>query len=409
MRQTDIAIVGGGLGGSAAAAMLGRAGIDTVLIDPHRAYPPDFRCEKLDHAQVELVQKAGLADVILPAAVLDREVAIARFGRLVERRPNQQYGILYDKLVNTVRAAIPGDVPFIEAKATAISTSENRQQITLSNGEEISARLVVLANGLNIGLRHSLGLEREVLSECHSISMGFDIAPAGRANFDFRGLTYYPQHAEQKLAYLTFFPVSQDASLRANLFCYRDMHDPWLRQMRANPRETMLAAMPGLDRLLGDFEVIGPVKVRPIDLYVTTGYRQAGIVLIGDAFATSCPAAGTGTNKVFTDVERLCNRHIGRWLASGGMGADKIASFYDDPVKQVCEEHCLAKAYYLRDLSTATGLAWTARRWGRFLGHWGVGTLRSVGDQLSIFPHCREDVGATGAAGSSAIRRVSNE
>ena len=35
MRQTDIAIVGGGLAGSTAAAMLGRAGISTLVIDPH--------------------------------------------------------------------------------------------------------------------------------------------------------------------------------------------------------------------------------------------------------------------------------------------------------------------------------------------------------------------------------------
>src|SRR5262245_26255163 len=111
MRKTDIAIVGGGLAGSAAAAMLGRAGIDIVLVDPHRVYPADFRCEKLDHSQVELVHKAGLADDVLPAAVLDGEVAVARFGRLVERRPNGQYGILYDKLINTVRTAIPADVP----------------------------------------------------------------------------------------------------------------------------------------------------------------------------------------------------------------------------------------------------------------------------------------------------------
>ena len=47
-RQTDVAIVGGGLAGSMAAAMLGRAGIDAVLIDPHAVYPEDFRCEKLD-------------------------------------------------------------------------------------------------------------------------------------------------------------------------------------------------------------------------------------------------------------------------------------------------------------------------------------------------------------------------
>jgi len=86
------------------------------------------------------------------------------------------------------------------------------------------------------------------------------------------------------------------------------------------------------------------MRREPVDLCVTTGYRQAGVVLIGDAFATSCPAAGTGTNKVLTDVERLCRGHIGRWLASGGMDADKIADFYDDPVKLACEEHSLAKA-----------------------------------------------------------------
>ncbi len=47
MRYTDIAIIGGGLSGSTAAAMLGRAGISTVLIDPHESYPADFRVEKL--------------------------------------------------------------------------------------------------------------------------------------------------------------------------------------------------------------------------------------------------------------------------------------------------------------------------------------------------------------------------
>ena len=47
MKYTDIAIIGGGLAGSTAAAMLGRAGIPAVLIDPHPAYPLDFRVEKI--------------------------------------------------------------------------------------------------------------------------------------------------------------------------------------------------------------------------------------------------------------------------------------------------------------------------------------------------------------------------
>src|SRR5215203_2668242 len=107
MRYTDIAIIGGGLAGSTAAAMLGRAGVSTVLIDPHTVYPPDFRCEKLDSSQVELLYKTGLAAPIFAAATLDDEISIARFGRLVETRPARQYGVLYDCLVNTMRAQIP--------------------------------------------------------------------------------------------------------------------------------------------------------------------------------------------------------------------------------------------------------------------------------------------------------------
>jgi 2-polyprenyl-6-methoxyphenol hydroxylase-like FAD-dependent oxidoreductase len=113
MRHADIAIIGGGLAGSTAAAMLGRAGIDAVLIDPHQLYPKDFRCEKLDASQVALLRKTGLADVVLPAATRDGEVSVARFGHFVERRPNEQYDILYDALVNTLRAAIPPNVEVI--------------------------------------------------------------------------------------------------------------------------------------------------------------------------------------------------------------------------------------------------------------------------------------------------------
>src|SRR5262245_56088908 len=117
MLHTDVAIVGGGLAGSTAAAMLGRAGIGVVLIDPHQRYPQDFRCEKLDASQVRLLRATGIGDAVLRAATPDSEVWIARFGRLVEKKPNGQYDLLYDDLVNTIRAQIPGRVRFIRGKA----------------------------------------------------------------------------------------------------------------------------------------------------------------------------------------------------------------------------------------------------------------------------------------------------
>ena len=114
---------------------------------------------------------------------------------------------------------------------------------------------------------------------------------------------------------------------------------------------------PGLRRLMGDFTVTGFVQIRPVDLYVTNGYRQNGVVLVGDAFSTSCPAAGTGARKVLVDVERLCNVHIPRWLATPGMGEAKIAAFYDDPVKQACDVLCAKKAFGLRSYSIDPALA----------------------------------------------------
>src|SRR6185436_20775050 len=123
MRQTDIVIAGGGLAGSCAAAMLGGAGCRCLLVDPHAVYPPDFRCEKIDGTQAAVLRKTGLADAVLRAATLDGESWVARFGRLLEKRPGDQHGIHYDTLVNTMRGQIPPTVEFIHGKVTDVTAS----------------------------------------------------------------------------------------------------------------------------------------------------------------------------------------------------------------------------------------------------------------------------------------------
>jgi 2-polyprenyl-6-methoxyphenol hydroxylase-like FAD-dependent oxidoreductase len=376
MRQTEILIAGGGLAGSTAAAMLGRAGHSAVLVDPHAVYPPDFRAEKLDSTQTAILRKTGAGDAVLRAATLDGETWVARFARLIEKRPGDQHGIFYDTLVNTMRGEIPPTVSVIHAKVMDVATSVDRQTVTLSSGEQLSARLVVVANGLNVGLRHKLGMKRRDISKTHSIMLGFDLAPAGPKSFSFPALSYYGEHPSDRAAYITLFPVGQ--TMRANLSVYRDMDDPWLKQFREAPREELMALMPALAKMIGAYDVPGKVQIRPADLYVTEGVNQPGVVLVGDAFSTSCPAAGTGTGKVFTDVERLCNVYIPRWLATPGMSVEKIAAFYADPVRAAYHAHSAHKAFHLRSLTIDTGLAWAARRWGRFLARASIGTLREI-------------------------------
>src|SRR5262245_50363498 len=118
MKYTDIAIIGGGLAGSTAAAMLGRAGAAAVLVDPQRVYPPDFRIEKLGGAeQIGRLARTGLGDAVLRRATHDGVNWIARYGILLDKPPSLQFGIMYDSLVNTIRAEIPNGVERIVAKA----------------------------------------------------------------------------------------------------------------------------------------------------------------------------------------------------------------------------------------------------------------------------------------------------
>jgi flavin-dependent dehydrogenase len=44
VRGTDVAIIGGDPAGSTCAATPGRAGADTILIDPHDIFREDFHC-----------------------------------------------------------------------------------------------------------------------------------------------------------------------------------------------------------------------------------------------------------------------------------------------------------------------------------------------------------------------------
>ena len=60
------------------------------------------------------------------------------------------------------------------------------------------------------------------------------------------------------------------------------------------------------------------------------------------------------------------------------MGADKIASFYDDPVKMACDAWSMAKAFSFRAVSIDTTPYWRAQRWARFLSWLGKGILRRI-------------------------------
>jgi 2-polyprenyl-6-methoxyphenol hydroxylase-like FAD-dependent oxidoreductase len=339
--------------------MLGQAGYRVVLIDVHPVYPSDFRVEKIAGDQVTMLRRLGFLDVIASGATRVDEIINAAFGRVLDRTVGEHYSIVYADIVKIARGQIPPQVTFLIGRVAEIKTSPDRQRITVTSGGVIEARLVVLATGQGDFLRQKLGIVRRVNFPKHSLSFGFTVQLAS-APLGFSALTYYGEHPRDRIDYLTLLPLG--SALRANLFTFCDHRDPWARAFRHDPKGMLLQILPGLANFLPEFEVIGSAQLFVMDLSVVENHVRDGTVLIGDAFQTSCPAAGTGVSRLLVDVDRLCRNHIPNWLRTPGMGVEKIAQFYADPVKRAADQRARLSSCYRRSLTIDQSPYWELRR-----------------------------------------------
>lgn len=356
---SDVTIIGAGAAGSMAAIVLARRGISVTLVDMRAKHPPEFRCEKIVDDQLELIEQLQLLDLLKPVATRVDRMLVVRPGNIQELRKTTEYGFSYQDLINSLRANVPGRVRFVNERVAKIRNSEEIQTIELANGETLSTRLVVLATGLAQGLRQNLGMTLDTVHHHHSLCVGFSVRPGAGQKFNFPALTYYSERLESGIAYITLFPMGD--VMRANLFTYHGYQDPFVAAIRSNPVSTLYGSMPGLEKFLGSFEMTDGVRIRMIDLDRVANHRQHGVVLIGDAFQTSCPATGTGLTRCMNDVARL-SEHIDDWLAAPGMSRDKLASFYDDRRKTSVDEKATYAAHYARKFATDRSLSWDLRR-----------------------------------------------
>ncbi len=373
MEHTDIAIVGAGLAGSLCAGMLGKKGVSHVLIDPREAYPDEFRCEKFNHQQIELLEETGLAKNVLSDLMPVKDVWMARFGRLVRKQHYPHYGFSYHQAVNAVRRHHVNQDNFKLGSVQSITCSGQEHIIETSDGTEISAKLVVLATGANAALQKQLGMSQEMLSERHCLAIGFDLEP--ETDFEFDTMTYWPESASGKMSYLTFFRTN--TGWRANLFGYWNLKDPQIANLKSDPFRCLVSLMPNLEKITGRFSVTGKLRVRPINLYQWNANQVDGVVALGDAWSSSCPGAGTGTTKAMNDALLISKTFIPRWLEHGPMNADTLSEFYNAPRKLEIDTESIDEAYKLRHITLSKSLYWQAQRWARFLYHGMRGKLAS--------------------------------
>ena len=328
--KTDVAIIGGGLAGSVLATVLARRKVNVTLIEPKRRYPECFKAEKLEPDQWQLLQKYNILETVLPVCERIEAVQVASSGRMLGVAPILQYGYSYHDLVNRIREDFPDSLNVIWDRVTGIHSSDDIQQLELSDGTHLQSRLAVVATG-NVGRLHKeLGTRKAMVSRQHSFHFGFNVEPVN-GQFQFDSLTYHGDEQRSGADYLTIFRIP--GAMRANLFTYWKPTEDVVKSFSANPRRSLTEIMPGLRDILGEFVISSNVERFGIDLYTLDDTVIPGVIYIADACQSVCPATGTGLSKVFTDVDVLLDDKISLWLDTPGMGTDKIHEYYADARK----------------------------------------------------------------------------
>lgn len=178
--KTDVLVSGGGVAGLTAAAAFGSAGFRVICTDPappmtqRDAEGADHRSTAFLHPSIPVLEAAGLWERLAPhAAPLQIMRIVDAGGPVAEPRvikdfdaaeiSDQPFGWnLPNWLLRREMVARLQDLPnvtFLPGTATArVLTREAEALATLSNGQTLSARLIIAADGRNSTVRDQVGI-----------------------------------------------------------------------------------------------------------------------------------------------------------------------------------------------------------------------------------------------------------
>lgn len=309
----DALVIGGGLAGGAAALALASTGLEVMLIDAGRAPDPetphDGRAYSTPSGSRNFWRALGVWDRVAAEAqeisdilVTDgrvgegaaplflhfdhRDPAGGGFGAMIEDRHLRP--AVYDAL-----AEAPGATVRHGARVATTRPGPGRAIAVLDTGEEISARLIVAADGRESPLRAAAGIER--------------LRWSYRQNGMVSAVAHEKPH--QGVAHEYFLPAGPFAILplkgnRASLVWTESRTEA--ARIHALPDDLYLAE---LETRFGDFlgrlTLEGPRWTYPLGFSLAHDYAAPRLALLGDAAHAVHPIAGQGLNLGLRDAAAL--------------------------------------------------------------------------------------------------------
>ncbi|GCB43860.1 FAD-dependent monooxygenase [Streptomyces sp. NL15-2K] len=164
-----IAVVGGGIGGLAAAAFLRRAGLSATVYEQAPALGEVGAGLVVAPNAVRLLRHLGVMERLLRRAVpLDwgwefrrwangRVLSVEKLSGVCERLYGERtYVVHRADLLDTVRSAVPGEWIRLGARCTSVDLRQNGVHLDFADGTRIEADVVIGADGVHSSVRNAV-------------------------------------------------------------------------------------------------------------------------------------------------------------------------------------------------------------------------------------------------------------
>jgi geranylgeranyl reductase family protein len=369
---TDVAVVGGGPGGVAAAITLARAGRRVVLVDRAR-FPRDKCCgDGLTAGALRRYEALGLTPDSVPSWEVVHDVMVrSPSGRTVDFPLPRDAGIYA-----AVAPRVELDAAFLDVArhagvevhegcaVTGAAVGPHWASIDVDGLGTVAAHYVIGADGMWSPLRKALGADDEAgyLGEWHAFRQYFSgVGPAGRDLWVWFEPDFLPGYAWS-------FPLPDG---RANVGF------GVIRTEGAKVRGVDLQSRPHIAAVLGpDARPEAPAKAWPIPARIGRSPLTAGggrVLFVGDAARATDPMTGEGIGQALETGVLAAAAVLGAGHASPGKAAASYErAIHRGLVRDNALASLLARALSHRKGARAAvriaGLTpWTRRNFARWL------------------------------------------
>jgi 2-octaprenylphenol hydroxylase len=308
--QFDVIIIGGGMVGATLAAALHDKRLSVALIEPHQMQVTfdnkfDLRVSAITRASQRIFESLGMWQGMQSLGVSpfremhvweqpgssemhfdSAELSEPYLGHIIENRV--MLASMYETLQQQVNLKLISGL-----QCSALQKQDAGWLVTLQDGSQVSASLLVGADGSRSWLRQQLGMTVR----------GWDYAQTALVTY------VKTEKSHQQTAWQRFLPGGPLAFLpllkgySSIVWSTQPQH---AEELRGLPEQAFAEALEdAYDSRLGAIIETGPRACFPLRFLIAESYIDEHVALVGDAAHTIHPLAGQGVNLGLSDAASL--------------------------------------------------------------------------------------------------------